>query len=212
MLKTNLITDSGHYYHISARCLNKEWFHIPLNEVWTIFSNYLFFMKHGFNLEIYSFVLMNNHFHLLVKAPDSNLSSAMNYFMRETSRVISQRSGRINQTYGRPYHPTLIKSELHFKHAYKYVYRNPVEAGITANVEEYKYSTLSSKIGKSHTTIPFVHDFILFEAVEDTLQWLNQNYNSYETKESIRKALKKSTFQFGKDKNRKVNPLENSIV
>ena len=65
---------------------------------------------------------MGNHFHLLVTAPDGNLSAAMLYFMRETSREVSRRSGKINQTWGMWNRKTVITNELRRP---KFEYRTP---------------------------------------------------------------------------------------
>jgi putative transposase len=197
-------------YHISARCLNREWFRIPLEEVWTIHCRYLFYLHHVFEMQIYSFVLMSNHFHLLAALPNKNLSEAMNYFMRETSRVISRSSGRINQVYGGPYHPTLIGSAHHFRHTYKYIYRNPVEAGLCPHVEDYAYSTLHGVLGGDHCTIPLMEDRLVFSEFgpEKCLRWLNSNYAEGH-KEAIRQALRKAEFKLANQRHtNKPNELE----
>lgn len=199
-------------YHITARCLNKEWFSMPLNEIWNIFSDYLFFIHHAFNVHIHSFVLMNNHFHLILHTPNANLDKAMNYFMRETSRVINKNSGRINQIYGAPYHWSILKFSIYYLHTYKYVYRNPVEAGLARFVEEYKFSTLQALIGQTHTIIPLENDDTLFSNFETQLQWLNKTYFLSAQKEDIKKALRKREFKFGKNNDRRSNVLETNLI
>lgn len=212
MPKKLFLPQSDYYYHVSARCINKEWFRIPIQNVWSIFSDYLFFINKNYNVEIYSFVLMDNHFHLMIRTPQANLDKAMNYFMRETSRHITFSCSRINQTFGGPYHWSLIKKPIYFLHAYKYVYRNPVEAGLVSQVEDYKYSTLHSKLGQSHSIIPVVEDTTLFSGVEATLAWLNKSYLDQDMRGDIRKALKRKTFTFGLNKLRQKNPLELQLV
>jgi putative transposase len=200
MAKTLYTPHSFYPYHISARCINKDWFKIPTEDVWDIMSNYLFFLKHGFNFEIINFVLMSNHFHLIVKTPEANLSQGMNYFMRETSRSITMLSNRINQTYGSPYHWSLIKNENYFRHAYKYVYRNPVEAGLSLRVEDFRYSTLQIKLGLCKDIIPVVEDCLLFDSAPETLLWLNEKYPDESAITLIKSALKKREFKSAKDK------------
>ncbi len=185
---------------------------LPFDDVWEIFSDYLFFLHHAFDVRIHSFVMMNNHFHLLIRTPNANLDKAMNYFMRETSRVIGRRSGRINQVYGGPYFWSLIKSPNYFLHAYKYLYRNPVEAGLAANVESYRYSTLQSLIGERHSIIPLEPDETLFPDIESQLRWLNQAYPSIEFKLDIKKAIRRKEFKFAKDKRGKPHHLESIII
>ncbi len=198
-------------YHITARCINKEWFKLPIEEVWTIFADRLYFCSHAFNLRIHAFVLMNNHFHLLVTTPDANISDFMMYFLSEVSREITQRAGRINQTFGGPYYGCLIRTDLHFLHAYKYVYRNPVEAGLTQYVADYPFSTLHSLIGRSKCPIPLSPDYTLFESIESTLTWLDTGYKD-NGKEAIRLALRKPEFKLARcPVTRKKNIYENEL-
>ena len=162
--------------------------------VWETMSNYLYFIGVAYKVEIYSFVLMNNHFHLIAKFPDGNISEAMNYFMRETSRVISRRAKRINQTYGGRYFKSAITKQIYLEHAYKYVYRNPIEAKLAERAEDYQYSTLGILLGKRGGVIPLVNDPLLEETLrEATIEWINQAPEESD-KEEVRKALKKTTF------------------
>lgn len=192
-------------YHITARCINKQWFDIPMNEVWSIMEDYLWILNKGFGIEIFSFVLMSNHFHMIVRQPQMNLSESMQYFMRETSRTIGGRAGRINQTYGSRFFRSRIGNLRYFHCAYKYVYRNPVEARLCLRPEDYPYSTLPGLIGKTRISIPLVEDFTLFEDFENTITWLNEA-PTIEALESVRRALKKAQMEFVPIKNKK-NPL-----
>ncbi len=185
--------------HISARCINKQWFDLPLEQVWRIFENYLFFVHHAFEIEIISFVLMSNHFHLLVRVPQGNLSQAMNYFMRETSRQIGRDAGRINQTYGGRYFRCYIHSNNYFLSAYKYVYRNPVESGAAKKVEDYKFSSLYAILGGQHSMIPIAQDQLLFSDIAGTLHWLNAGRESSNYL-AMKSALKKKKMEFGNDR------------
>lgn len=201
-------------YHIHARCINREWFRIPLPDVWNIFSSYLHFIRHAYGVRINSFVLMSNHFHLIATPTHDNLPAAMNYFMRETSRNISRDSCRINQVYGGPYRKCMLKSYHYFCHAYKYVYRNPVEAGLSNHVEEYPYSTLQGLLGLSKLFIPTEYDTILFgpdvkraHSLESELKWMNTAYLGAH-KSDIWRALKHPVFTLPTYPHGKPNPLE----
>ena len=212
MTKKNFRRTSSEYYYVTARCLKKDWFELSLENVWDIFTNYLFFLKHAFRFEIFSFVLMENHFHLIVKTPEANLDRGMRYFLRETSCRLTRSAGRINQTYGAPYRYSVLKSQNSLYHTYKYVYRNPVEAGVVRNVEDYYFSSLHSLLGKSKAMIPLVEDFILFSDPCQCLDWLNQGYPSTDIKEQIRKALKRKEFKFGRGRDSRENRLETQRV
>lgn len=183
-----------------------------MQEVWQLMSIQLYFIRHAFDLEVLSFVLMANHFHLLVRAPQANLSTAMAFFMRETSRELARSSQRINMTYGGRFFRTSLTSHHHFLNAYKYVYRNPVQAGVVTRVEEYPWSTLPALIGLEHTTIPVTEDLTLFSDVEGTLRWLNQDVCN-EDWESVRNALRRKQFQLRKTPiSRRPNRLERHLL
>ncbi len=198
-------------YHVTARCINKDWFAQPLAEVWTIMSDQLFFIQRAFNVRIHAFVLMQNHFHLMISTPDANLSSAMQNFMQATSTTIVKNSNRINGTYGGRHSRSIIDSRLYFSHCYKYVYRNPVAIGVCKKVEDYPFSTLHGLLGRQTLYIPVAHDDLLFSDVEKTLYWLNQEPKK-EHSDAIKSAMKKPRFKLRKDPNtKKPHSLESEL-
>ena len=190
------IPSSEFPYHVCARHINREWFACPLPEVWQVMEEQLFFIHHAHGVKIHAFVLMSNHFHLVVSTPEANLSKAMNHFMATTSRILNFKTDQLNQNYGTRNYNSLIKSYTHFCNVYKYVYRNPVTAGIVNHVEDYRFSSLSLLLGKMKCAIPLEEDTLLFgsEGVESVLAWLNrtpdeQNYTD------IKRALRRREFK-----------------
>jgi REP element-mobilizing transposase RayT len=195
-------------YHVTARCINRDWFAIPLPMVWRIFADHLYFACLAYGAQIHAFVLMSNHFHLLITTPQANLDKIMWYVMTEVSRDITKLSGRINQTFGGPYFASLITNHHYYLHCYKYVYRNPVEAQIVKRVEEYPFSTLRSLIGMSTVPFPLLEDDTLFNDFEGTLSWMNETYAT-DVLGDIEKALRKGTFSLPvRRSTRSPNPLE----
>ncbi|MNJ92687.1 hypothetical protein D3C87_103610 [compost metagenome] len=191
-------------YHITARCINRDWFAIELNEVWDVMTKHLLFISLAYEIRIHAFVLMNNHFHLIATSPLGNLSEAMWHFMRESGLDLRKISGRINQTYGGRFHRSLINSPLYFQHAYKYVYRNPVEAGLCAKVEDYPYSSLRGLLGLSSLDISIKDDDFWgsFDKRESALHWLNAR-PQHEHWLAVEKALSYSHFKLRRENARK---------
>lgn len=199
-------------YHVSARCNNREWFAIPMPVVWNVFSDYLYFINHAYKIEIQSFVLMSNHFHMLVQTPEANLDQAMNYFLREISRRLGEESGRINHIFGGPYHWTLIKNSIYYQHAYKYIYRNPVHAGICKRVEEYPFSSLRGLLGMDRLVMPVYDNLNLIQDPGRQLSWLNRDY-SEENRLAIKAALYHSEFTLPRDPHSAgLSSLEQEVV
>lgn len=201
-------------YHISARCINREWFSLPIEVVWSVMEDYLYLTAKEFDLRIHAFVLMSNHFHLIATAPLGNLSRALLYFMRESSRELTRLAGRINQTYGARNHKTHINSFHHFMNTYKYVYQNPLRAGLCRRVEDYPYSTLNGLCGLNQITIPLVEDTLLFTPNfdESTLKWLNTRPD-VEYEKEMRLALSRPQFELkASRKNKKQSLLETFLL
>lgn len=183
-------------YHIIARANNREWFALPMNQIWEIFSDYLFLINKVYSAKIYAFTLMDNHFHLIVSTPQHPLGEIMNRFMTETSQAINALGGRINHVYGGRHKACLIENAQYFANVTKYVYRNPVHAGLCIKVEEYPWSSLSGTLGRGKIIFPLDrHAFnsVLPKSVEENLAWLNSDLKPIHRK-LITRALTKTQF------------------
>jgi Transposase and inactivated derivatives len=187
-------------YHITARSINREWFSIEMVAVWKIMTTHLQFIHRAYNIRILAFVLMNNHFHMIAQAPNGNLSEAMRFFMSETGRDLRRYTLRINRVFGSRFHRSLLLSPHYYLHAYKYVYRNPVEAGLVKNVEDYPFSTLPGLLGNSRLDISICDDLNWenLGARQATLDWLNQEPNKLDW-ERVAKGLSRSEFKLSRD-------------
>lgn len=197
-------------YAISSRCINRDWFSVPMLEVWEIFAAQLFFVSHAYQLKIHAFVLMNNHYHLIATSPQANLSAAISWLNRETSRALTRTSDRINQTYGGRYHKTALGSHHYFLNAYKYLYANPVKAGICQRAELYPYSSLPGVLGMQRLSFPVIEDLTLFSDVEGTLAWINRPCKEKDW-DFVKNALRRPDFWLAKVKG-KPNSLESDTL
>ncbi len=187
-------------YHVTARTNHKVPFPCELNQAWRIFSQALWFYSRACEVRVLAFVLMNNHFHLIIHTPKSNLSYFMKLFMKKTSDEIQFLSGQKNHLYGGRYYPSLISNPRYYDTVLKYVYQNPKRANLCNSVIDYKYSTLHGLIGLTDCLIPVHDDFGLLEDLENNLWWLDEMWNAAEA-EQIRKGLRVQDFKPLSDKN-----------
>jgi len=197
-------------YHVTARTNNREWFGLDLNEVWKIFEEQLYFIHHGFGVRTHAFVLMSNHFHLLLSDPEGKMSATLRWFLTETAKEINRQTNSQNHVYGQRNYRSMVGSYHYYTHAYKYIYRNPVEAKICERVEAYRFSTLPGLIGLQKLNFP-VFDSLLTDDLEGNLKWLNQPTEKTD-REAIRRALKRPIFELGVDPiSRKPSRLETDL-
>jgi putative transposase len=143
MGRTRLIRSDRLPYHVYARCNNQEWFYLDMQRVWEIFNYHLRTVSLETGLLVHAFVLMSNHYHMLVTTPNANLDYVMMLFQKRVSDSINQAAGRINHVFGGPYKWTLIETWFHYGQAYRYVLQNPLRAKLCSKFDEYPFSTLS---------------------------------------------------------------------
>lgn len=167
------ILQSEFPYNISARCINKDWFQLPMDKVWRIFCEELTRTSQDHELRIHSFVLMSNHFHLIASTPKANISRCMHQFMTRTSRRLTSAGNRINETFAGRHFKCVLQHPNYFLNAYKYNYRNPVAAQICERVQDYPYSTLHGLIRASQLKVPLIEDTTFYSDPVGTLRWLN---------------------------------------
>ena len=204
MPRLPFLNSSENFYHVTNRCINREWFNMSMSSVWRIMEDELYFTVHSFHIEVLSFVLMSNHYHMLVRSPKANLSEAMRWFNSRTSLQIAKPMNRLNHIWAHRFHRSEIRSNYYLLSAYKYVYRNPVEEGVCARVEDYPFSTLYGILGKGKIMIPVCEDTFFFDSspLSNYFRWLNHKPDRADT-ESVRRALKKKVYQYAKKNNRR---------
>ncbi len=143
-------------FHITARTQNDLYFQKPVSEVWTECLKKLEFAYRSVPSDIMAIVLMNNHYHLLLKIDPYNIHKFLELF---------------SPSYLSHYKYELIISYKYLKHAYKYIYRNPIRANLVRRVEHYPYSSINYLYnGKS---MPFVVVDKFGITDEYKLKWLN---------------------------------------
>lgn len=160
--------------------------------------------------EVHSFVLMPNHFHLILSTPLRNLDKIMQVIMSSSTRIINAKARRSGHLYSGRYYWSLIQSPIYYACAYKYVYRNPVKASLCAKVHDWQFSTFAGLIGATHLPIPIAQPLFIQRYIpKDICQldsWLNIPYST-ENSDKIKKALRRKTFKLPIDR-KKRKPCE----
>ena len=211
MPRSKAILQPDFPYNVTARCINREWFNLPMDEVWEIFSEELFWVSRTHNFKIHSFVLMSNHFHLIVRTPDSNISSGMQQFMRSTSWRLTRAGNRINETYAGRHYKTILDTNSYFLNAYKYNFLNPVKAGLCERVEQYPYSSLNRILGFGKILFPVENDDDLMADTSRILRELNKvpeenNWNAVEN------ALRRPYFRFRHHSSKRAQVVDSDMM
>lgn len=181
--------------------------------MWSIFEREAFASHLLYGVEIQSLVLMPNHFHMIATTPELGLGSVMRDSLTRISKSTNAIAGRTGHLFGGPYYWTLIDNSRYFGHVFKYVYRNPVRAGLCENVQDYPYSSLYGRLGMAHLDFPLTYTRAGMEqqlpspdSVDSWLRWLNRPFAT-EAEALIRSALKRKKFELPLDRATRTKPV-----
>ena len=102
-----------------------------------------------FKLAIHAYVVMDNHFHLLVTpTTDQGLPQMMQAVGRAYVRYFNQRHQRTGTLWEGRYRSNLIESERYLLACMVYIDLNPVRAGMVGQAADFKWSSHRHCIGQ----------------------------------------------------------------
>lgn len=200
MPRKKLIRTHEFPYHICSRSNNKEWFKIPQNQVWDYCLKALNYSYQKCSVDLHAIVLMANHYHLLVSTPDSNIDTFMFFFNKAFSDSLRVHSKRENRVFGGPYNWSLIDEFNYLYNVTRYIFQNPIRAGLVEKVEEYPYSSIFYEKNRIWFPLPIIQLFDKANTSNHMLSWYNSVPPRLEDS-YIRKGLRKSSFQPAKNPN-----------
>jgi putative transposase len=186
MTRKQLIRTSEFPYHITARSNNQEWFQLPMNEVWNLCLDSLKVAYEKHPVEVISFVLMSNHYHLMLKTPHSNLDLFMYEFNKSISLGLRKKTNRMNRMFGNRYKWCMIQSNKYFSNCLRYVYQNPLRANLVFQCQDYPYSTLYYNVKGQSFVVPLYTKYGFDD--EYKIRWYNQKIQESESL-AIKKGL-----------------------
>jgi putative transposase len=93
------------------------------------------------DLEVHSYCLMPNHYHLLVRDVRARASEAMRDLNGRYSRWCNARRGRRGPLFSGRFHRTLVLDDSHLLTCVRYLALNPVEAGLCERASGWRWSS-----------------------------------------------------------------------
>jgi len=95
-----------------------------------------------YNVVIHVFVLMTTHIHLLVETPLPNLSQFMRKLLSDYGLCYNKRHRRRGSVFKSRYGSYFIQKDNYYLMAVRYLYNNPVKAGLVNDPSRYRWSSL----------------------------------------------------------------------
>jgi putative transposase len=101
-----------------------------------------------YELVCLAYCLMPNHFHLVIDTPDERLSAAMKQLNGRYSLRFNRRHGRDAHLFKNRFGAVALRTEPHFLWCLRYAARNPVEAGLCGEPDEWPWSSYRASAGE----------------------------------------------------------------
>ncbi len=105
------------------------------------FRKILIKTKKKTKLELYSYCLMNNHFHIVIREREESISSIMKRLNVSYAYYFNKRYDRVGHVFQGRYKSEPIEDDRYLISAVRYVHNNPVKAEIVNNPYDYKWSS-----------------------------------------------------------------------
>jgi REP element-mobilizing transposase RayT len=101
-------------------------------------------MAERFRVEVWSYVLMGNHYHLIVRPWETSLSRAMHWLCVAHSVWHNRRHDRSGHLYQGRFKAFAVEEEEYLKRLICYIHRNPLRARMVKRVAEYPWSSYAA--------------------------------------------------------------------
>src|SRR4030065_2926531 len=102
-----------------------------------------------YGILIHSFVLMDNHYHLILETPRANLLKVMHGINGGYTGYFNRKYNRSGHLFQGRYKGILVEKDAYLVQLSRYVHLNPVRAKIVERPEQYRWSSYPGYIGTS---------------------------------------------------------------
>lgn len=170
----------GALYHVVQRGNNKEYI-FNKKEYKKYFLTKLKEFKEIMNFEVYGYVLMDNHYHLLLRCHDVGLSIIMHKINNDFSKFYNVSNKRTGHVFQDRYKGILVKDDKYLLSLLRYIHQNPLKANMCNMVYDYIWSSDSSyrkNIQGQLVDIDFVLNIFSLDrnaAIKEYIKFMDEN-------------------------------------
>ena len=166
----------GAVYHVTCRG-NERRDIFRDDEDRKTFLRFLFQSLNIYSVKLYAYVLMSNHFHLLVETQVANLAEFMRHFNITYTGYFNRRHRRVGHLYQGRYKSILVEKGAYLSTLSRYIHLNPIRLKSFAKVPskekfekllDYPWSSLPGYLDKSRQESMTDYTLVLADYGGDT--------------------------------------------
>ena len=136
----------GGWYHVTSRGNERKAIFKSKGDR-EKFLSYLKSAHERYGALIHVYCLMNNHYHLLVETPRSNLSQILHHINGAYTNYYNAKRKRAGHLFQGRYKAIVVDKDAYCQELSRYIHLNPVRAGIVDRPSEYPWSSYGYYVG-----------------------------------------------------------------
>lgn len=130
----------GAIYHVIKRGNNREYIFQEWEDKQALLR-YIEYGKEEGGFNLFGYVVMDNHYHLMIQTMDKPLNKVMQSVNNRFSKDYNKRHNRSDHVFGGRYKSILVQDDKHIFSLLRYIHNNPVRAKICAKITQYRWSS-----------------------------------------------------------------------
>ena len=124
---------AGALYHVIARGNNRENVFGDASDK-ELYLQLLQHYKQKFPYQLWAYVLMDNHIHLLIRVSDDPLAKIMQGVQLTYTQYFNKKYQRVGHAFQQRYKAKLCRQDRYLLTLLRYIHYNPVKAGVSADL------------------------------------------------------------------------------
>lgn len=147
MARPYRLQGENYLYHITSRGDDRKKIFISGYD-FRKFLDYLLQAKKKHNFYLYAYVLMNNHYHLLIETTKPNISKIMQNVNSAYTTYYNIKRHKYGHVFQGRYKSILVDKDSYLLELTRYIHLNPVRARMVKKPEEYQWSSYKGYLTK----------------------------------------------------------------
>lgn len=174
-------------YHVFSRGNNKNAIFVD-NKDYNVFLKQLFEVKSEKDFSLYAYCLMPNHFHLLIETVQEPLSRIMQKLLTLYGIYFNSTYDRSGHVFQGRYKAVICQKEEYLFKLLQYIHLNPLRAGLTKDINGYKWSShliCSGKINNKNLSLEKLFQRMDCRSITEGRKTYNNLINEHINEETI---------------------------